>query len=110
VAEKLPKWLTVRPDGVAVVDPDKAYPIVLKALGVADKDVDQYYVETAYQCAKMAAQDLLGQQGAVLQIRIECRPKWALKNFPVGRGIVLATKGREAKALYGKVVRALMTA
>lgn len=105
---KLPSWLTVRSNGAAVVDPDKAYPIILKALGVEKKDADQYYIETAYQCAKMAAQDILTEPGKVLTILIECRPEWALAKFPVGRGIILATKGREAKALYGKVVSALM--
>lgn len=123
MAHKLPKWLTVRKNGVVVVDPDIAYPLILKELGVAEKDVDQYWIEVAYQCAKMATQDLIfdseydprpknhGDKGSALVILIEAggdrKDRWALKKFPVGKGIMVATKGLEAKGHYARIAKAL---
>jgi|GEM_PF-5729779 len=115
---KLPKWLTTIIPGKVVVDPNIAYPAVFKALGIADKDIDQYWVEVAFQCAKMATQDaILGSEhdtGRALMILIngdgDRKSRWALKNFKPGRGVAAATKGREARIHYQHIKRALLAA
>lgn len=109
---KLPKWLMQREDGAFVVDPDIAYPLVMKALGI--KDIDQYAVETAYQCTKLAVQDMiLGSdldprpKGMGLTIVINSagqrKERWALSAFQPGRGVGAATKGLEAKQNYARI-------
>lgn len=113
---KLPKWLTQREDGAFVADPDIAYPLVMKALGI--KDVDQYAIETAYQCTKLAVQDMiLGSdldprpKGMALTIVINSdgkrKERWALSAFKPGRGIGAATKGLEAKGNYSRIATAM---
>lgn len=85
--------------GVVHVDPDVAYPEILAALGV--EAIDQYWLEVAYQCAKLEAQQLAAQPDSVLMIRIASRKeRWALANFPEGRGVAAATEGREAKVHF----------
>lgn len=108
----LPKWLTKNEKGVYVVDADQAFPIALKALGL-DEKLDQYALECAYQCVKMKTQEEAAANGdydpegggKTLVISIECKDKekWRHANHPEGRGVLAATKGREAKAMYPKV-------
>jgi len=114
MAKTLPKWLTRAEDGAFVIDPNIAYPEILKALGVADKDVTQYWIECAFQCAKIAVQDLV--TGTELDPRparalviviagdVDRKEKWALKNYDRGKGLQAATKGLEAKRHY-EVIR-----
>lgn len=107
---ELPKWLTRRDDGVMVIDPDIAYPAVLTALGVKDGDLDQYWIEVAYQCAKMRVQDLVEgteydpRPNRALTIHVQAhggrKDRWALTQYPPGRGAELATKGRAARQHY----------
>ena len=106
-ADVLPGWAARRADGVIVVDPAVAYPTLLHELGVLTEDLDQYWVEVAYQCTKMEIQRCLGgtefdprASGLPLAIKILNRPEWALKRFALGRGVNAATNGREARAHY----------
>lgn len=110
MAQKLAKWIARRDDGAFVVDPDIVYPAILKGLGVNESDWDQYWIETAYQCAKLGVQDLIAgtefdpRPKLAIVIIIDSsgarKERWALKNFKPGKGIGAATKGREAKAHY----------
>jgi len=109
---KLPSWLkrTERPGKrfAYVLDPDVAYPLVLSALGVEEKDYDQYWIEVAYQCSKMAAIELVGWGPDIIIDSSGDRKKdWALAEYPKGKGIYAASKGLEAKEHYRKIARAL---
>jgi hypothetical protein len=108
---KLPNWVTRRKDGVMVVDPDLAYPAIAKALGV--KDLDQYWVEVCFQCAKLAVQDLADQPpDKTLIIHIlsdgDRKGKWTLSAFPKGRGAEAATRDREARVHYQRIKNAIV--
>lgn len=119
MSKKLPAWLTHRKDGCFVVDPDLAYPKVLETLGVKEKDYDQYWIEVAYQCSKMAVQEIVTgteldprvKGGMTLVIIIESaggrKDRWKLANYPAGRGVTAATRGLEAKAHFPRVIAAL---
>lgn len=130
-APQLPNWLTVSPKGVMVVDIDKAYPAVLGALGVADGEVNDYWKEVAFQCAKMAVQDIVSgtelapyakqtaaqiaageppQLERCLVIDMQygaSKDRWALKE-PNGKDVQRATKGREARVHYERIRRRLV--
>lgn len=110
-APKLPKWLSQRDDGIFVIDPDLAYPAIFAALGV-DKP-DQYWTEVAYQSAKMEVQRLivgteLAPEDAPLEIHVNTegdrKERWSLANMPEGRGVEVATKGREARVHYERII------
>lgn len=128
MGRKLPTWLKRREDGAFVVDPDRIYPKVFELLGVKDADVDQYWVETAYQCAKLAVQALIldsdldpRPSGMALTIVIDSgggrKDRWALSKFQPGRGIhnpdvpgaLAATKGREARGHFSRIAAQLLT-
>jgi hypothetical protein len=114
---KLPKWMSRNKSGAFIVDPDLAYPAILKALGVEEKDFDQYWIETAYQCAKLAVNDAVAgtdmdprpEKPLVILIQSlgDRKERWALRNFKTGRGVAVATKGGEAKAHYERVAGSL---
>lgn len=131
MSRKLPAWLTRRADGVFVVDPDLAYPRILTLLGVQEADYDQFWIETAYQCAKQAVQELIldteldprprdGGKGMALVIVIESgggrKGRWALANFKPGKGPQAASGVRnlvdpsQAKRAYWRIARALLDA
>lgn len=112
----LPAWLRYDPPphengrGTFVIDPDIAYPAVFKALGAKDAP-DQYLIEVAYQCVKLATQELVAnsaldprRDGNALLIKIESadgrKERWALKAHPPGRGAAAATRGLEARGHY----------
>jgi hypothetical protein len=107
--DNLPSWVTRDKNGVFNVDPDVAYPQVLKALKV--EKPDQYWLEVAYQCVKLKVQALASGAGqdpsrpVVIHIEggAENKKSWALSNFPAGRGAMAATKGLEAKAHYERI-------
>ena len=105
----MPAWMTRRANGVVVIDPDGAYPEILAALDVPEKDWDQYWIETAYQCAKLEVLRVLAatksdpRPARSLVIHIESRKDtWALGKFKPGRGAAAASKGREAREHYRK--------
>jgi len=128
----LPYWAkqveNSRPNALAatfIADPDAFYPEWFALL--ADKaypipegsglhhmpDVsrpDQYWLEVAYQCAKLDLQ--LALNGTELDIRMNKkpvefnfldRPHWALKKFPEGQGWKLATNGLQARQHYVRI-------
>ncbi len=116
MAVQLPPWIAQRSKGVFAIDPDIAYPAVLRLLDVKQKDYDQYWIEAAYQCVKLAAQDLIygteldPRPAKALVLIIESgegrKERWALSRFRRGRGTVAATGTRslhlpsEAKTKY----------
>lgn len=103
---------------VLSIDPDIVYPAVLDALDVKAEDVDQYWVEVAYQCAKLAGQEMMsgtphdpretGNGTMVINI-LSRKDTWAVSKFKPGRGPEAATKGREARNHYEKIKRKLTT-
>lgn len=105
----MPKWMTRRDNGVIVIDPDGAYPEILAALKVEKKDWDQYWIEVAYQCAKLEVMRIIHgtefdpRPAKSLVIHIESRKDtWALAKFKSGRGAVAASKGGGAREHYKK--------
>lgn len=112
VAELRP-GISVASSGAILVDPDIVYPEILDALGVSGTELDQYWLEVAYQCAKLEVARVLVDSGhdpwparpraIVIQSRKgaeEGDPGWVIANYPVGRGADAATKGREAREHY----------
>ena len=101
----LPDWAEAHPDNpnVFYVDPDKFYPVLLEELGA--EQTDQYWLEVAYQCMKMDMQGALGRFN--FEIRVKAgdgyKDRWALKNHPSGRGVKVATQGREARGHYKRL-------
>jgi hypothetical protein len=98
------------PEGIAAVvevDSEQAYPYWLALLG--NHDVDQYWLETAYQCIKLDVQSaLVGTEldpraGKPVQIVFSRAPRFALKAWPEGRGASVATNGREARGHYVRI-------
>lgn len=74
------------------------------------KKADQYWLEVAYQCAKMQLQDaLVGTQydprnaGKPAEFRFNRAEEFALVKHPTGRGAAAATKGREARGHFKRV-------
>lgn len=117
---KLPSWVSVDDKGVFVVDVDKAYPKILGDLGITPAQYDQYWLEVVYQCAKMAVQDAVTgtdqdpRPAGTLVIHMshggtpESKEKWAMSSFTEGRGVLAATKGREAREYYQRIRAKLM--
>ena len=117
----LPSWLKERKGvkvaegrvGAYTIDPDIAYPIVLKALGV--EKPDQYHAELAYQCCKMAAQDLLGFGVNLFFSGSDGRKeRWAHAKLPLierdGKKLGADDAlGRPSKEAYDKVRSALLS-
>lgn len=100
----LPKWLTRNKAGAFIVDADAAYPMVFSVMGVSK--IDQYALETAYQCLKLKVQDIAEtfdddprKKGGVLAICFQSKDKtrWSFESHPEGKGWFAATKGREAR-------------
>lgn len=84
----------------------------LKLLG--DPNPDQYWLEVAYQCAKLDLQAaLVGTPydprvcGKSAQFVFTRAPQWTLKRFQRGRGAQRATQGREARDHYRRIRGAL---
>ncbi len=109
----LPTWAklvdgSARVGATVEVDSDLAYKAWLDLLSVAA--VDQYWLETAYQCIKMDVQTALEQSelspartNQPVQINFTRAPQYALAAHPVGRGTHAATKGREAREHYKRL-------
>ena len=123
MSRKLPSWLTVGPRGTFYVDPDIAYPRILSLLKVQDGQLNQYWLEVALQCAKLAVQEIV--QGTeldprplrVITVSIQGgagrKARWAAKNHVKGRGELAATGTRsrhepsEAKRHFWRIAREL---
>ena len=100
----------LRDDGVIEINPDVVYPLLQEELGLADEQLDQYWLEVIFQFAKLDAIDLVEgtrhdrrAQNIALQIHVlpgRSKQRWQLKRYPVGRGAVLASKGLEARGHY----------
>jgi hypothetical protein len=115
---RLPDWMRWMNSGAFEIDPDKAYPAILGALGVdPDRDADQYWIEVAYQCAKLKAQDAIfgssidptqadPPRPLVLFIKggdEGIKQRWALASFDKGKGAEAASQGREARDHYQRI-------
>lgn len=90
-------------NGQVDVDEDGAYPLVMDLLGL---EQDQYGLEVAFQCIKMAVQEMYGSQDKVLVINMRHGPdkeRWAQAGKPTGKGWAAATKGREARTHYDRI-------
>lgn len=110
---QLPPWAKVVPfnDKLCIrieADPDGYIPEWLELLEV--KKPDQYWLEVAYQCAKLDLQACLAgtdydprTAGKAAEFHFLNRPQWALNRHPKGRGINAASKGKEARAHYRRI-------
>src|SRR5262249_54319724 len=105
---------------IVEIDPHAAYPKILELLGVDGKEtpIDQYWLEVAFQCAKMAVQEAIEDtehdprawrepRSLVIHV-VSAKDDWALAKFPKGKGIDPASKGREAKVHYDRIRRRLL--
>ena len=94
----LPDWATLGPKHRAMqvvdVNADAAYRAWFEELGVTE--VDQYWLEVAYQCIKMELQ--IAMRTFMFEIHINDPEKhWAQANVPEGKGARAAAQGREAR-------------
>ena len=77
---------------------------------LAPPQIDQYWLEVAYQCAKLDVQmALVGTEydprfsGKPAEFHFSKSPELALVLHPHGRGVEAATKGKEARAHYVRI-------
>lgn len=75
---------------------------------------DRYWLEVAYQCAKLDLQSaLVGTEydprtsGKSAEFHFSRASEWALKRFPSGKGEDAASRGKEARQHYIRVRGAL---
>lgn len=111
----LPKWAKAIGPGKVEIDVSVCYPALLEELGVAEGQIDQYWLEVAFQCAKtdvqlaIAGTDMAPPAGGALVIFVtdpeksEKGSKWAQKNHPKGRGAEAAARGKEARSHYARI-------
>lgn len=102
---KLPSWARERPssDKLAIrieVDTARAYDEWRKLLGISEQQLDQYWLEVMYQCAKMDVQNALTLTrhdpriaGKIAEIHFKRADDYALAKFPKGLGIQAASQG-----------------
>ncbi len=111
--ENLPSWATEKADAsgkvktVVCVDSAAAYSEWLDLLKVVKENVDQYWLEVAYQCVKLDVQAALAGTdcdprtcGKPTGILFSNAPEFALAQFPEGKGVAVATQGKEARNHY----------
>lgn len=111
---KLPDWAKVvetpndRASITIEIDSRGAYREWLGLLEV--EKPDQYWLECAYQCAKLDVQMAL--TGSDYDPRASQKPallkftradEFALRRFPAGKGTMAATEGREARRHYQRI-------
>lgn len=119
----LPEWLEKESDGVYIINADILYPQLLaelesaaKKITVANtawlselksidkKNITQYWIEVIYQMSKLELRRIMllnGESAWPDMIKIKGdKSKWALTNYPTGRGIEKATFGKEAREIY----------
>lgn len=113
----LPPWAKVKDSVIAdvgkvslVIEADTKEYVEewFKLLGV-DKP-DQYWLEVAYQCAKLDLQMAVldtefdpRHAGKAVEFRFSNYPPYALKRWPEGKGLEKATKGKEAREHYKRI-------
>ncbi|SEN43472.1 hypothetical protein [Nitrosomonas marina] len=110
---QLPAWAKALAPGKIEIQASVFYPEWLALLGVAEKDINQYWLECAFQCAKMdiqfavAGTELMPSPGGALVILVKDDDKvtgrWAQKNYPEGKGVDAATRGKEAREHYRRI-------
>ncbi len=111
---QLPEWAKiarVQSPNVSIlllVDSKGAYEEWKKLLDVSKWD--QYWLEVAYQCAKMDLQMCIEQTeydprvaGKPAEFRFSNAKDYALVLYPVGRGQKAASKDREARQHYVRI-------
>ena len=134
----LPSWAESLGAGRVEIDAEQFYPEILDELwanaewpeevqntiydGLQRTEVDQYWLEVAYQVAKMDIQsavsgtDLMPEKGGALVIIIKDNSKetdssgtskYAQRDKPKGRGADMASTGKEAREHY-KRIRAVL--
>ncbi|TVO75134.1 hypothetical protein [Sedimenticola selenatireducens] len=106
----LPDWAKAIAPGKIDLFADHFYPELLMELGVEGEAIDQYWLEVAYQCAKLDVQnairgtDLMPKVGGALCLFVQDPDKrWSQKNYPEGKGAESATKGKEARDHYTRI-------
>lgn len=129
----LPSWAKVIAPGKIEVDASVFYPEILEELwadktwpteventlyeGLQRTEVDQYWLEVAFQVAKMDIQmaisgtELMPEKGGALVIIIKDSTKksnngvsiYAQKNAPKGRDVKVASNGREAREHFKRI-------
>lgn len=100
---------------VFYIDPDIAYPAMitkLEQIGSKTGATDQYWLESVFQITKIIAQGLINDAGldprpsATLNLSIRSdggrKDRWGLTTVPKGRGLIAATKGREARQTHAQ--------
>lgn len=116
---KLPPWAKVkksaRVDSGAISiciegDTDGYVREWFALLGVEPGAADQYWLEVAYQCAKMDLQSAITNtvhdprtSGCSVEFIFTQSERWAQNKYPAGRGIHAATQGREARDHYRRI-------
>lgn len=134
-----PDWMKDEGEEVYSIDADKAYPAILAELKASIEGVpgpekgvtelpyieelraldinalSQYWVEVAYQMAKLDLRRILMLEGKnawprMIRIRtgyteVDGQPvsNWHMSRFPAGRGIEAATQGKEAREHYRRL-------
>ncbi len=97
-------------------DTDAYVPFWFKLLGVMAEDgtylqdPDQYWLEVAYQCAKMDLQLAITNTehdprdaGMSAEFRFSRSEQWPQSKFPPGRGATAATQGHEARDHFRRI-------
>lgn len=110
---QLPAWAKALAPGKIEIQASAFYPEWLALLGANMDSLTQYDLECAFQCAKMDVQfavagtELMPQSGGALVILIKdddkADGKWRQSNYPEGKGVEAATKGREAREHYKRI-------
>lgn len=102
VSVRLPAWarLMMRSRNqvpIVIVDATPAYKFFLAEYKIEIKD--QYWLEVCYQSIKLELQLAMGTFGFEIKIR-DPEKRWAQSKYPVGKGSLAATQGREARKHY----------
>jgi len=104
----LPSWathVTDRPLTVISVDPDRAYPALMRELGVEPEDLDRYWIEVLRTFVKLSLQVAMGRFN--FEIRIQgsgdYKGRWALASHEPGRWAEF--EARHGKALAERFVQ-----
>lgn len=111
---RLPAWASLADTGkkgacvTIEVDCEAAYPEWLKALDVTR--IDQYWLEVAFQCIKLDVQAAIAGTkydprvaGSYAHFHFLRAPKFAQALYPVGKGAIAASQGREAREHYRRI-------
>lgn len=116
---KLPPWAKVQDSHMVddgrialsiAVDTDGYVKEWFALLGVEPANADQYWLEVAYQCAKLDIQMAIEgtkydprTAGKATEIVMNRAAHWQQKLHPAGKGSHAATKGLEAREHYRRI-------